>query len=269
MRRLRLQMMAGGQVPLLLDLYPNAAAAFSTRKLRTAYSGSAIRVRRLSDNAEQNIGFDSNGELNVSALSSFCSGTTGYLTTWFDQSTNGKNLTQTSAILQPIVFIAGNVILTNNKPSIPFDGVLNIISNATFALSQPSTHILVMKNNTSVNAHIVDSDGSGSRQVNFIPSGVFGIFAGVTLSSGVSVGTAQKLFFSVFNSTSSIIRDNSVQVASGNAGTNSMGSLRLGNNPVGNSQYFSGTLQEVIFYNNNNSSNALGIETNIKTYYGI
>jgi len=31
---------------LLLDDYPSAAAAYSLRKLRTAYSGSAIRVRR-------------------------------------------------------------------------------------------------------------------------------------------------------------------------------------------------------------------------------
>jgi hypothetical protein len=41
---------------LLLDTYTNAAVAFSLRKLRTAYTGAAIRVRRSSDNAEQDIG---------------------------------------------------------------------------------------------------------------------------------------------------------------------------------------------------------------------
>ncbi len=45
---------------LLLDLYPNAAVAYSLRKLRTAYTGSAIRVRRSSDNAEQDIAFVGN-----------------------------------------------------------------------------------------------------------------------------------------------------------------------------------------------------------------
>jgi len=44
---------------LLLDLYPGATVAYSLRKLRTAYSGSAIRVRRSSDNTEQDFGFDS------------------------------------------------------------------------------------------------------------------------------------------------------------------------------------------------------------------
>jgi hypothetical protein len=44
--------------PLLLDIYPNAAAAYSLRKLRNAYSGSAVRVRRSVDNAEQDFGFN-------------------------------------------------------------------------------------------------------------------------------------------------------------------------------------------------------------------
>ena len=51
----------GGVVPsLLLDTYPNAAVAYSLRKLRTAYTGSAIRVRRSVDNAEQDIAFVGN-----------------------------------------------------------------------------------------------------------------------------------------------------------------------------------------------------------------
>ena len=45
-------------VNLLLDDYPNSAVAYSLRKLRTAYTGAAIRVRRSSDNAEQDIGFN-------------------------------------------------------------------------------------------------------------------------------------------------------------------------------------------------------------------
>ena len=52
-----------------LDDYPNAAAAYSVRLLRTAYSGSALRVRR---NAapfdEQDIGFTSRGDLDEAAI---------------------------------------------------------------------------------------------------------------------------------------------------------------------------------------------------------
>ena len=46
--------------PLLLDTYEGATVAYSLRKLRTAYTGSAIRVRRSVDNAEQDIAFSGN-----------------------------------------------------------------------------------------------------------------------------------------------------------------------------------------------------------------
>lgn len=55
---------------LLLDTYPNAAVAYSLRKLRTAYTGSAIRVRRSVDNAEQDIGFIGN-ELDTTSMLDF------------------------------------------------------------------------------------------------------------------------------------------------------------------------------------------------------
>ena len=42
---------------LLLDSYPGASVAYSLRKLSSTYAGSAIRVRRSSDNAEQDINF--------------------------------------------------------------------------------------------------------------------------------------------------------------------------------------------------------------------
>jgi hypothetical protein len=56
--------------PLLLDLFPNAAVAYSLRKLRTAYSGNAIRVRRSRDNAEQDINFVG-GDLDTQSLLDF------------------------------------------------------------------------------------------------------------------------------------------------------------------------------------------------------
>ena len=51
----------------LLDQYGDAAAAYSLRKLRSGYTGSAIRVRRSSDNTERDMGFYDN-ELDTVAL---------------------------------------------------------------------------------------------------------------------------------------------------------------------------------------------------------
>jgi hypothetical protein len=56
--------------PLPLDLGSPSAAAYSLRKLTKQYTGSAIRIRRSGDNAEQDIGFDGAG-LDNSAISTF------------------------------------------------------------------------------------------------------------------------------------------------------------------------------------------------------
>jgi hypothetical protein len=110
---------AGSKGPLLLlDEYPNAAAAYSVRKLRTAYTGFAIRVRRSSDNTEQDIGFSS-GNLDTTSLTSFCSGTDGFVTTWYDQSGNANNASNSTAINQPQIVSAG-VILTQTGLCLAF-----------------------------------------------------------------------------------------------------------------------------------------------------
>lgn len=55
----------------LLDTYSGAAAAYSLRRLSSTYTGNLIRVRRSSDNAEQNIGYDSNNVLDTASLLNF------------------------------------------------------------------------------------------------------------------------------------------------------------------------------------------------------
>lgn len=105
---------------LILDSY-TASAAYSTRKLRTAYSGSAIRVRRSSDNTEQDIGFSGN-ELDTSALTTFVGANDGFVVTWYDQSGNARDVTQATTANQPQIVASGSVIVENTKPAIRFNG---------------------------------------------------------------------------------------------------------------------------------------------------
>ena len=107
---------------MLLDVYSGAAAAYSLRKLKSSYTGSAIRVRRSSDNTELNIGFDSDGNLDTYALSAFVGSVNGFVTTWYDQSGNGRDATQTTAGNQPQIVLNGVVNTFNNKPCVKFDG---------------------------------------------------------------------------------------------------------------------------------------------------
>lgn len=103
--------------PLLLDLYPNATCAYSVSKLRNAYAGAAIRVRRDIDNAEQDIGFVNN-ELDTASLLAFVGAGSGFVTTIYDQSTAGNDYTQTNAVRQGRIVISGVLQTTSGKPII-------------------------------------------------------------------------------------------------------------------------------------------------------
>jgi hypothetical protein len=86
----------------LLDIYPNAAVAYSLRKLREGYTGSAIRVRIEFDNAEQDIGFDSTGGLDADAIVNFFGNnlllqSENFNTTW----SKSQTTITTGAILGP------------------------------------------------------------------------------------------------------------------------------------------------------------------------
>jgi hypothetical protein len=102
---------------LLLDTYPNASFAYSFRKLRTAYAGSAVRIRRSSDNAEADIGF-SGSDFDTAAAAAHIGGGSGFIVTWYDQSGNSKNVTQATTTNQPLYTDTGFA----SKPSADFDG---------------------------------------------------------------------------------------------------------------------------------------------------
>jgi hypothetical protein len=114
-----------------------AATAYSLRKLSSTYSGFAIQVRRSSDNATQDIGFVS-GDLDISSLNTFVGSNYGYVSIWYDQSGNGNNLANTTAIEQPRIVESGNLNVENSKPFIRFWGnpggqknSLNLVSEST------------------------------------------------------------------------------------------------------------------------------------------
>jgi hypothetical protein len=153
--------------PLLLDVYTGAAAAYSLRKRRTAYTGSAIRVRRSNDNTEQDIGFVG-VDLDTASLKTFVgAGNNGFVTIWYDQSGNtGRNATQTTAFNQPRIVTAGTVERIAGYPSIFFDGSNDFLSIAAFQSSTGTYSTFgVVRSNSNHIGHIFDSDDNVVRIV--------------------------------------------------------------------------------------------------------
>jgi hypothetical protein len=117
---------------LVLAVAPSTAA-YSLRKLRNAYAGSAIRVRRSSNNAELDIGFTASGDLDTAALLAFVGGGNGFVRTWYDQSGNGRNATQTTAGSQPQIVSNGTIEMQNGRPALRFNGT-GILNTPSFIL---------------------------------------------------------------------------------------------------------------------------------------
>ena len=103
--------------PRLLDLLPGAVAAYGLRLLRAGYLGPAVRVRRSSDNAEQDFYFDHLGRLNIAALLNFCGAGSGFVTKFYDQTGGGYHALQTTSSAQPTIVSFG--VLVPRRPGCP------------------------------------------------------------------------------------------------------------------------------------------------------
>jgi hypothetical protein len=266
----------------ILDLYPNAAVAYSLRKLRTLYTGNAIRVRRSSDNAEQDIAFTALGNLDTNSLTSFCSGTNGFVTTWYDQSGNANNATQTNALLQPQIVSSGSVLTINSKPSIKFDGsndrltnisgAITTTSSSIFSVIQPSVlnsvndNVIVSQYNTSTGRFIFAFNlTSGNYRLRIFEGSGMGNIYGTT---NISINTTY--LTEMINNNKSVT--GYLNGGSEMSGTFSTQPPNVSNNIAaydGTGGFLNGYESEVIIYNSNQSSNRTGIESNINTYYGI
>jgi hypothetical protein len=240
----------------LLDTYSGAAAAYSLRLLRSTYTGSAIRVRRSDDNAEQDIGFRNN-ELDTSSLETFSLGSDCFVTVWYDQSGNGNNATQTSASNQNQIVSSGTTITLGGKPSIQGgNGQLSIdsISANDFSL-----------------IHINEGAGFLARIGGYIRiSDYYRYNYGGDNYIGRDSGDETE--FSLYNGsrsgTSLTLRRNGSEMNSSpfTSNTTSLNITIL----LGHSSFiYGGKVSEFIIYDSNQGSNMSGIETNINNFYSI
>jgi hypothetical protein len=260
----------------LLDLYSSAAAAYSLRKLRAGYTGSAIRVRRSSDNTEQDIGFSATGNLDTSALLSFV-GTgaldNGFVTTWYDQSGNGLNQTQTTALSQPQIVSAGSVLLQGTKPILRFDGTNDFMDGSGVSTGNPKSIFITTKaiSVPTTETVIVDSITTNQALIYKALTNKITIAFGNSIESSYSATTNYILYSILHNGANSNAYVNSSNqiYTNSNMGTNAFNGLRIGAVRGTASLFYNGNIQEFIVYASNQSSNRSGIESNINSYYAI
>jgi hypothetical protein len=286
--------------PLLLDLYgEDNRVAYSVRKLRTAYTGNCMRVRNGSS-VELDIGFDSSGNLDESALLTHCGSGDGYVTIWYDQSGNGYNMVQATTSRQPLIVSSGAVIKENGKPTLFKDTTsqfmqttaINVVNTSTGAF----TALGVGKYSSSYRSHFLghDSATTTKRVAQFLRNGhtsaaeklrivVFSSSAGNTGTTITQIDTSANSAYignqilqgatSEGDTTKALaIRYNGSNVQTGtytllqNKTANELTLFDTGRNSPGDSP--DTYCQEIICYQANKSDIA-DIESNINTYFTI
>ena len=266
----------------LLNDYSGAAAAYSLRLLDNTYTGDAIVVRRASDNTTQAIGFVNN-ELDTASLESFCSGTDGFVTTWYDQSGNGVEATQGSASSQPKIVSSGSTILKNTKPCVQFDGSDDYYYNTSGISLQDVTLINVSE--YSVSGRQIQSFLRTNTGTDYISTLEYSTITSDTTQDyhtgggtytkniAASVGN-QYLNTSIFSSSNHALYQN----GSGSTSTGGTRPLSTYNLSIGAGMNSGGSLdnrrantklQEIVIYPSDESTNRSGIETNINDFYTI
>jgi len=253
----------------LLNDYSGAAAAYSLRLLDNTYSGNAIKVRRASDNAEQDIAF-ANNELDTATLETFASGTDAFVTTWYDQSGNGNDATQTTAVTQPKIVSSGSTILENGKAAIEFD--VDWLTTSYPLPSVFSAFNVVKTDFANSFETIIGSELTFNDWIwhLFRPSSFRLRPKDSAYYSGATLNAQKYLINSIYNGDlNAYIDGNSYISQSSVALPSPSGNLQIGTTQSNVSYSLNGILQEIIFYNSDQSSNRTGIETNINDFYSI
>ena len=247
----------------LLNDYSGAAAAYSLRLLDNTYTGDAVLVRRASDNTTQAIGFVNN-ELDTTSLESFCSGTDGFVTTWYDQSGNGNDATSVFGAFQPKIVSSGSTITDNGKPILQ-DGIsMNINASIT---TSGLTQLAVAKNLSTGNRNIMNYYYTTSNKYILAASngdsssGVFGIGPQITKLNGSDFSYSTRDFTWDNTLNQSLISFNYNQ-----SDVTGLNALVVG---WSSSSWGMWDMQEFIVYPTNQSSNISDIETNINDHYSI
>jgi hypothetical protein len=256
------------------------AAAYSVRLLDTAvgvptYTGSAMRVREDSGDTETDIGFDTNGDLRTADIATHCGTASGFVVKWYDQSGNGNDVEQPTAggaALQPQIYDGTTqaVITENGKPIISrvsnssgFEATAVDMSGSTISVSSvslatTSASIMVWFGTSLTERLYTGLSGStvnDGGQAGFGTPSAELFFDGSSQGTQVSRGEAYTQFF------------NNQTLATWVGLTNLAGTQFNLSQNVGYWQMHN--MQEIIFWESDQSSNRPDIEVDINNHFAI
>ena len=268
----------------LLDSY-SSEGGYSMRKISSTATN-CIRVRRSSDNAEQDIGFVSD-ELDTTSLLSFVGANDGFVTKWYDQSGNGRDAENFTAVTQPRIVNSGVLETKNTKPAIYFNndwlkhfGQVIPLATNPFSYFTVSSHETANDTGAVFKSRDAAQSGGGNYvanfhdrrtdKVNFLLS-ASGTFYRADLS--VQRNTSDYTLLSGFVDSSnnmSAFDNGATGTTDTYSGTYTSNVLMIGDPTTGSGSFqLVGHIGEIIILNTDESANRVAIETDINNYYSV
>jgi hypothetical protein len=279
-----------GGVQYFSDLFGMPTAAYALIKL-TPTSTNCIRVRRSSDNAEQDIGFVANvpnSPIDTTALLSFVGAGNGFIATKYDQSTNNNHATNSTGSTQPQIVSSGSLITESGLPSYSVTGKLlqmpagmitGSSARASFSVVKASSANAVVGGNTTYGLLATAPSTGQAWNVSIETSALFVRVIGnasFSYPSGKS-STDYSLISTIFNQTTvnQVLNwQNGVTMpfASGTGATiNTLGTVngRIAEYTIVLGNTFTGNHLAHILYNTDKASQRAAIETYLDNYYNV
>lgn len=289
---LRVAVLEGGEAPFVgaFDAFAAPYRAHSLRRTLGAYTGPAVRVRRSSDNTEQDIGFTSTGDLDSSALLAFAGSGSAYVVTWYDQGAGARHFTQATVAAQPRIVNAGVVEVVNGKPAVVFDGTDDhLISTAAglFAATTATVAAVLKSNSNAVANAAVFSESRTANNNGFwrplrgssanwnvqATDDASGQLWQLTATGSNLFDLAQhQAFYAEGSAVINTWKDNVAQhvaFSAPRAGTTTPIRSGLGAHAGSTvSNFYNGTLQEIIAWPTNETASRASIQTAQKGFWG-
>jgi hypothetical protein len=230
---------------------------------------------RNSDVTELDVAFDADGNLDIAATDAFYDGSNIQVKTWYDQSGNGNDTTQSTGASQPLLYNNAGLLKVDGRPGLRFVGNDALAFDSTgLDIGNLSSFSVMKYTDTSGSEMGLSLSGTANNKRWYAPYAVATNFAygyGAT-PTGITTpaNTANNLHTMIAGATQG---DMEAFLNGTSVGTQALVTgIDAGSTGIGNQNdnfLMNGFIQEVVVYSSDQSERRLGIERNIKNHYEL